>query len=143
MSSFFRGRVGWLPNRFNYVAHRLCVGVYDAPSGLYRFGPPGDAGSVEAGSVDALVQSHLEGSGGPAVGVVHFSGTPKPWNCEPGHDLLRCHKTFRGHADWWARVSNHSRIGALHSAWWAAAAKCPRGSNSSAESVASRALAPE
>lgn len=116
MSSYFRGRVGWLPSRFNYVSHGACASLYDATTGWYRRTPPKAAASAPAD--EGLVARHLAITAGPAaVAMVHFQGSPKPWNCLAGNGT-------GAHACGSLSHIVPTRVHVLHAAWWAVAAGC-------------------
>jgi hypothetical protein len=116
-SSFFRGKVSWIANHYNYVSNDDCVHAYNPSTGRYRFddslresrsasanGKTTNALRWSQDDTEHLVRSHLASG---AVGLIHFHGFPKAWHCSP-ENVAEC----RGCADRGCRP-----IAALHQAW--------------------------
>jgi hypothetical protein len=143
ISTYFRGRVTWLANRFNYIADRECIARYDARTGSYRLPNDGEPGLTSepspASSAAARTARHANGMGhddlrfeqadaaaqvdvealarehlnSKKLGLVHFHSRPKPWTCNLSAPLSRCVTT---------RATQTVRL--LYAAWRDAANAC-------------------
>ena len=79
-SNYWRGRVVWLPNRFNYQRTTRCIGLYDLADGVLRYSPAllNQTKRVGRRQAEALVEKHLASN---MIGLVHYHYQPKPWTC--------------------------------------------------------------
>jgi hypothetical protein len=127
VSSYFNGNITWLPNRFNYVAHKGCAALYNPQSGMYELDDASVGQKVAsvrkwADDGEDLVRSHLKSG---AVGMIHFAFRPKPWNCNAS--LTNCGEQFNrygGGAQYWDKETRDFSVHILHQTWHAARNEC-------------------
>lgn len=115
MSAYFKGRIAWLPAKYNYVRSSFPIGLINRTSGYYRL----DVGSILAsqdlarGAADQLVRRDL--AAGDVV-LAHFHSRPKPWECDPRRKGS-CGRRWLG---------GDTRITALYEAWLDARQECKK-----------------
>lgn len=122
LSSYFRGRVRRLPDRYNYICNSLCIGAFDSDTGNYRHekrtpAQPGINQSVaqaEMMQADSVARSHVQRR---SIGLLHYQYKPKPWSCRLSQ-LELC-----GHALKLANLTGYTRVDTLHTIWFAYANK--------------------
>ena len=94
-SLIFKNRILWLPERFNYLRHSLCVLDFDR-----TFFPEDASSLVDPAPIDPLDAadprwSHLVHKHLASVAVIHFHFKPKPWEC-PQDKLGDCGHVLGG-----------------------------------------------
>lgn len=123
LSTYFTGRVRWLPARYNYICNSLCIHQFDPKAGNYKPVAPTTStnqtsrAAQQGVHADQSARNHLARG---AIGLLHFQYKPKPWLCKPSQ-MKTCGATLR-----LAVGVGTTRIDSLHEHWHRLANRTPQ-----------------
>ena len=121
-TTHWRGRVTWLPSRFNYIQSSKCVALFEQSDGVEPFSADAlaQARLPKAGlNAEQLVTKHLQG---PIV-TIHYHYHPKPWvGCpkiwEGAASVEACRQSHRPRE--WRWAGGRTAMRPLVAEWWRA-----------------------